>query len=388
MNLLFVHGVGTRRIDYEPAFELIRRQADKVLPGVNVLRCLWGDDYGATLGLAGASIPREDRTASPAIGEIPWGVLVSDPFIELKLLSRKGQKSAGFGAAIADEGELLRRLIEFEMPQDCRELLLQWGIEDVWQGVVTGTFANAGLHALIQKVDLDSPQFPEVLSRVLTAALLAKASELKRPPIDATMRTAFASRLTNALGGEHLGLTDSVLQPLASLCKWGGTLYLKGRRSAWSDAASPFAGDVVMYQARGNQIREFIREQLLRAPDEVVIVAHSLGGIACVDLLIESDLRNKVRALVTVGSQSPLFYELNALSSLPLGQTLPTHFPQRWLNFFDPNDFLSYVGEEVFPGRVRDVRVESGISFPESHSAYWRLDHFWKELAGGVDWAS
>ena len=45
-------------------------------------------------------------------------------------------------------------------------------------------------------------------------------------------------------------------------------------------------------------------------------------------------------------------------------------------------DFLSYRGSDVFPGRVKDVRVESGQPFPESHGAYWHNDKdFWKPVA-------
>ena len=58
------------------------------------------------------------------------------------------------------------------------------------------------------------------------------------------------------------------------------------------------------------------------------MIAHSLGGIACVELFIEQKLSKKVDALVTVGSQAPFFYEIEALRTVEkYGDPLPGHFP-------------------------------------------------------------
>jgi len=83
--------------------------------------------------------------------------------------------------------------------------------------------------------------------------------------------------------------------------------------------------------------------------------------------------------LVTVGSQSPLFYEMDALQSLRFGQPLPDHFP-RWLNLYDRRDFLSYVGAQVFPNprdRLEDFEVNNRQPFPQSHGAYWANPQTW-----------
>ena len=45
-----------------------------------------------------------------------------------------------------------------------------------------------------------------------------------------------------------------------------------------------------------------------------------------------------------------------------------------------PNDFLSYIGEQVFPERVRDVEIQSRQPFPQSHSAYWMNRLFWNKV--------
>jgi hypothetical protein len=136
-------------------------------------------------------------------------------------------------------------------------------------------------------------------------------------------------------------------------------------------------GDILLYQARGDEVRQFIRDKIMQAMPPVTVVAHSLGGIACVDLLA---LPNPppIGCLVTAGSQSPLLYEIGALSSVKPPKPLPPGFPP-WLNFYDRNDFLSYVARRLFP-TVTDIEVESGQPFPNSHSAYFGNAAVWQEI--------
>jgi hypothetical protein len=162
-----------------------------------------------------------------------------------------------------------------------------------------------------------------------------------------------------------------------------GTALATWRRGSVTDATSPLAGDILLYQCRGATIRQLIRAQIEELTPPIVLLGHSLGGIACVDLLIEADLRERVSLLVTVGSQAPYFYELNALQKLEYGATLPHHVP-RWINVYDLRDLLSFIGERVFHGQVRDVEVDSRQPFPESHSAYWTNPQTFSAIAGGL----
>jgi len=157
------------------------------------------------------------------------------------------------------------------------------------------------------------------------------------------------------------------------------------RRGAITDATYPYAGDVILYQGRGDDIRRFIRDRIVavaRDDPSVVLLAHSLGGVACVDLLAEEALP-MVRLLVTVGSQAPFFYEIGALHRLAHDRPLPEHFPP-WLNLYDLRDFLSYIGANVFPGRVQDVLVDNRQPFPQSHSAYWTNPSTWSAIVRHV----
>ena len=101
-----------------------------------------------------------------------------------------------------------------------------------------------------------------------------------------------------------------------------------------------------------------------------------------VDLLSGCRALNRLGArqsLVTVGSQAPFLYELNALPTLEFGVALPATVP-RWVNVFDRRDLLSYAGEGVFSGRVEDREVDNRVPFPRSHSAYFGNKHFYAVL--------
>jgi pimeloyl-ACP methyl ester carboxylesterase len=157
--------------------------------------------------------------------------------------------------------------------------------------------------------------------------------------------------------GRHVGLDfyDLLIE---------ATRYLTRKRGAISDQASPSAGDVLLYEVHGDRIRRFIADAIANAPGPVTLLTHSLGGIACVDLLASTP-QEKVTGLITVGSQSPFLYEIDCLPCVPWGQKLPPGFP-KWLNIYDERDLLSYIGEGVFPGQIEDFKVDNGQPFPES----------------------
>jgi len=100
-----------------------------------------------------------------------------------------------------------------------------------------------------------------------------------------------------------------------------GTRYVRERRNALNAAAAMPLGDVLLYQTNGAKIRSFILSKIQSCPPPVTIVAHSLGGIACVDLLALQDIPD-VDGLVTLGSQSSFMHEIGSLSSLRPGQAL------------------------------------------------------------------
>jgi pimeloyl-ACP methyl ester carboxylesterase len=165
------------------------------------------------------------------------------------------------------------------------------------------------------------------------------------------------------------------------LIKRAATRFIDARRELVYQTAARAIGDILLYQMGGERIRSFIHHTILQAEPPVTVVAHSLGGVACVDLLAREQVH--VDHLVTLGSQSSFLYELDIMSALRFGEALPDHFPP-WLNVFDRNDFLSFIAEPVFR-RVRDKEVRSGRPFPDSHSAYFTSEEVWRAVRQFVE---
>jgi hypothetical protein len=153
--------------------------------------------------------------------------------------------------------------------------------------------------------------------------------------------------------------------------------------------------DVIGYQQHRDSIQAVLRDELDRAAraagDRPVLpVALSLGGIALVDLLA-SWPDAPVEACVTVGSQAPILYTFDAITSMPYDEADPPHLPVSWLNIYDRRDFLSFVAEPLFRrsdglASVVDLQVRSGKDFPRSHSAYWELPAVWDAIATAFGW--
>jgi pimeloyl-ACP methyl ester carboxylesterase len=160
-----------------------------------------------------------------------------------------------------------------------------------------------------------------------------------------------------------------------------GTAYVHRSRDDVFDSATPVTGDVMLYQAHGERFVEFISKEINGGTRPVVLLAHSLGGVACFDMLATAARRKQpepVDLLVTVGSQAPYLYEIGASRSLLPDEPLPAGFPG-WLNAFAARDFLSYRAHHIFPEAV-DVEINLRQPFPRSHSSYWASDEFWAAL--------
>jgi predicted alpha/beta hydrolase len=209
-------------------------------------------------------------------------------------------------------------------------------------------------------------------------------------------RDQIVTEIVSAIGGSERGVVDWVknlvqeklpkLLDSAVVTTTNGILQIPTgwalrKRGSLSQSIAATAGDVIMYQSRGQKIRDFIRDKIKRIQGlPVILIAHSLGGIAAVDLLLEPD-PPKVDLLVTIGSQAPLLYEWNALTNMEhqKGANLPNTFP-KWLNIYDERDFLSYIGAGIFPGKVEDIKVSNGQPFPASHGAYWNNPNVWSAI--------
>ncbi|MFJ7268745.1 hypothetical protein ACIQV3_19235 [Streptomyces sp. NPDC099050] len=437
MRFLLVHGTGVRRERHDTLFALIRDRLTARFPGAVVDSCFWGERYGATLSAHGRSVPGlgAPGAVSGADDEevAEWGLLVADPLCELRVLAEAGwdtgagggsdggsgggpwgdpegdfgrepggdssgdfdgDSSGGFGGDLGDDA--------FAMPgvrsagERVLELLaevpgVQGGGEQA--ALLLGTGLAAGFPAALEAVSRSAeaaraggrataePQARElakVLARAVTAAALASAGA--EADCTGTERDRLVELITARLGGDARVPGARAAAVLGRLAMRVTTQpLLNAWRGSLTVGATPALGDILRYQARGADLRTFLHERITAEPGPTVLIGHSLGGIALVDLLALAAARGEpvpgVELLVTVGSQAPFLHELGALAGVVPGSKLPYAFP-RWLNVYDRQDVLSYLAEPVFPGdpRVSDQEIGSRQPFPACHSAYWKQD--------------
>jgi hypothetical protein len=224
----------------------------------------------------------------------------------------------------------------------------------------------------------DPMEHRQAIGRALIAHALVAAREEDRPALAGERRDELTERLINELQGYGLGLKDFTRRQVLGLV----THPVQRRRGSLTDTAFPFAGDVLRFLANGDGVRGFVRSSIEDAPGDVWLLAHSLGGMICADLLLRESIP-QVRGLITVGSQMPFLYEIGAFPSLSHPEPLPAGFPP-WLNVYDSRDLLSYVASGVLGSAVQDVAVNNRQPFPDSHSAYWTNEAMWAAVAAFV----
>ena len=360
-KILFVHGTGVRNAAFERLLALIAGKVATYLPRYEVVGCNWGDAFGARLNAGGASIPGYvDNGAAGAALEAAamarWTLLADDPLLELRVSALPLPLGGSQGPV------LWSTLVASGTAPQPRALLDAWGLAGLWPQFVSELAADTAWIKTFKSIGGTLGQLSAPASRAVVAAFLAWLRTAGQPGITGKQRDDLADAL-QALFGASLGVKDWFLDKL--------TNYAAARRGMFSDASGGPLGDILRYQARGETLRNFIGERV-RQTEATVILAHSLGGIAAFDWLAGAE--RDIAALVTVGSQATFLYEIDALASRGYGDGLPREFRAKWLNIYDPRDFLSYAGEGVFPGRVQDVEVDNGQPFPASHSAYWQND--------------
>ncbi|MBD1848286.1 hypothetical protein H6F89_34050 [Cyanobacteria bacterium FACHB-63] len=397
-TVIFVHGTGGRKEAYAETLQQMEQALQKRRPDVKLVPCLWGDPLGAKLNAGGASIPTYKESQG---GQVPtpedenvrlWENLYNDPFYEMRLLSLRPLQTQRIVPGQSTPSQELRSRVEsLSTDTELQAKMNVLGIGAVFQQaceVITGGNSKQFgrlLETASRPLEGDYAAIARAIvsmSRVLCKEQelypwLLVDDQLRNEAVDAIQKTLTRDETSRGV------ISNWTKSQLTGLAFGFGTNKIRRKRGAVMDGTYPFAGDIMIYQAKGEKIREFIRGQIEHEQVEppVVLLAHSLGGIACVDLLIECDLQDKVKYLITVGSQAPFFYEIGALQTLPYGEPLPKHFP-KWLNIYDLRDFLSYIGncEGVFPGKLVDVQVDNRQPFPEAHGAYWANEQTWNEI--------
>jgi hypothetical protein len=390
--VLFVHGTGVRSRGWADSFAVVKQRLLRLAPAVRVSGCFWGGSEGAELKADGASIPDSDETGgadpSPAEENLAlWAVLYTDPWYELRLLGDWPADDDELAPGQVSASSRLGQQVEDFVPsQELSRLLARDDLRPHFDAARTDLQVSPEFGRAVDAVtEATLNEHRKAVARALVAATMLRATDSGASPIDGASREAIVAVLVDDLHGFGLGVAAWLTRPFQGIAQSMLTQRIARRRGVLTDATSPVAGDIMRYQARGSGVRRYLRQVVADAvagdPDcSVTLLAHSLGGIACVDALVEEPIPG-VDRLVTVGSQAPFCYEIDALASLRYGEPLPDHFPA-WLNIYDGHDFLSYIGAGLFPGRVTDHLVDNGQPFPQAHTAYWHNDAVWEQIGG------
>lgn len=377
-TIVFVHGTGVRLPNYKRSVAGAKECAARAGIQAALAECAWGDPLGVEFeGLSLPDPPGEEQLRREEEDFARWSFLFADPLFELDKLTLRDAKQTGPKpppGQMAPWERLWTAISQYEPSLELKLLLARGNLEPFWAEAWPNITSLSDIpKRAFERSAQQLADASNALARAVVAEIHVVATAHGNPGPSRALRQKLAERLLDDWGQQVYGLGTF----LADLFKRAATRVLRDHRTHFSDMASLPIGDILLYQARGPQIRDFIRAKIAAATPPVTVVAHSLGGIACVDLLALPGAPQVAR-LVTVGSQAPLLYEIGALVSLKRPAPLPPGFPP-WLNIYDRNDFLSYTAGRLF-GRVEDFEAESGQPFPDSHSAYLNNEEVWRKI--------
>lgn len=418
-SVLFIHGTGVRAPGSTAALRTVREGLAAVRPDVTVAGCDWGSALGSYLRADGASIPGYrprgpvQRPAADDEERARWALLYLDPDAELALFALREREAAGGFApgSVSPGAKVWTRATALGEAEAVRRAWEAAGLQELLAESLRGIQGSGEFRRACDAArdELDAGSLARLAGRSLVARALAG---LPGGPgsVPVPGRDAAVDAVVDALGGEARGFAGGLARALGASARLmeraGGSRFVVGRRDAISERSLGFSGDILSYLVRGDAVRAYVAEQARELSPPVVLLGHSLGGIVAFDLLARGARIDRAAAdgaasghrhpqaapgaarpagppvarLVTVGSQAPLLYELDALPSRPFGTGLPAGFPE-WTNIYDPRDLLSFVGAEVFGPRVRDVEVDNGQPVSAAHGAYWANRHLYEVLA-------
>jgi hypothetical protein len=386
-SIVFVHGTGVRLADFKESLGKASGAAKAAGIDRKIVPCAWGDSHGILFeGFSLPDPPDEATLAAEAQEEARWTILFEDPLFELNALAIRGKHAAPpLLPPGVKPGWLTAwdKIAAYVPGPELRALLERAGLDDDWAPAWAALVADGLPRRAVEAAAADGELADAfiALARAQVATMCLRAMDGGQVLPARKLRVAMQKRLVEDWGQNVFGLKTFV----SNLFLRAATRVARRRRNKFNAVVSLPIGDILLYQARGAEIRDFIRGKVLEAAKKdppVALVAHSLGGVAAFDLMAMADAP-PVSHLVTYGSQAPFFYEIGALPSLgpPDKPDQPGPGFPPWLNIYDRDDFLSFVGERLFPGRVVDHEVQSGQPFPHSHGAYAASEDVWTRIA-------
>jgi hypothetical protein len=390
MPLIFVHGVNNRdnagyRAAEKDRDHLFRTFAlDRIAPDpkkVTILNPYWGQ-YGASLAWNYASLPGAEGETFGA------GASVFDDIVADLLV----------GSAPTNDTILLSAA-RVSMPQAIDGIWAAAAFTDSAQGsdayAAMARKAVEYARANPRPAWLDSvANDDQFLDRLLDEVDRWKPTESATEASDTVAIEQFgAADIWNRIKAAAVNLTNAAAAVLTN------PLVKLARPSAHREA-SLFLGDVMTYLVQRDKqgidspiLKEIsgALDQAVQAKkpgqdDKLIIVAHSMGGNICYDILSAFRPDIEVDLFVTVGSQVGFFEELKLLKAsnpaIPSSTTKLVNRPasiKRWINVYNPVDVLAFAVERIFAG-TRDYIFDGGTHALGAHSIYFYRPTFHQRL--------
>jgi hypothetical protein len=399
-TIYFIHGTGVR--DVSGTMQQLRERGGKLLGWKpdDLIAIEWGKAVGpdpidispalppAARGVEAPGAPATDHPSAL------WGLLQADPYAEMRVLA-VGQSMAGN----TDPNQILDPTAELSSVRITNGLLaLSVGADDLAAAGVTaeqvrraaGDVASTAVVAEAAAKAGTYGQIAEAAARATVAVMLTAPQDESTPQpsalYDPAARDALVTAIADALdpGGQRGIVGDFAKRVVGEIA----TKVAMQKRMDFMGPLTNFIRDVSYYLQHGAKVRDFIATELRRysRDGKVIVLAHSLGGIATVDLLADPKAASgpdklTVDLLITVGSQSPYLYLMDSLASLSPRTPGASPFTP-WLNIYNTEDLLSFCAQRVFPNSksIQDEALHADVPFPASHSAYWSQDAFYEIL--------
>jgi hypothetical protein len=382
-SVVFVHGIGVRDKDYRGIWPHLRDRLTSLRPDLSNDLCYWGGDQGARLHPT--DIP--DRVESADDERLErWAALIGDPYWELRSLAQGAVIAPGAGLVPGQrpQGPLIAARLR-DLGTNGPDAYASLGLAEHLPPAVEELLVAPEVIECLRLADAIGPALCGALAHAVVAVTLLRAQRTAAVPIAGDDLDRLDALTVTALGGTPMaapgwlvGFAARLIRPYVHAGLRPVTWAVSAAREGVTRTVTPYLGDVMLYLSRGAAIRQEIARHVARQEPPVHVIAHSLGGIACLDLLADGRLPG-VKTLVTVGTQVSYLYQINALPLLSRDEPVPPLPP--WVNVYDRHDFLSFPAEPAFGARVvTDRYVHSGVPFPMSHSAYFRNDAFYRVL--------
>lgn len=380
-TLIYTHGTGTRKAAFDKDWSQFKLMAhDYGFDDVKLVPCDWGSVYRTGIPdpkLVRSVIPGEELLSQ---ADAQARLLLRDPLFELRL--------AGMFAMETPATKTSAGSVQAALSHGSWDGLAPVGVPPRTLTAACRLVANSDELAAAEVAV--PPASPGQVRRAAARAALALARsrsyrwggsaypDISRPTVSDDDPIG---ELAETIGGD-----DATPPP------WADALEGFARGAAWprdcsTQRAAEFFADVFWYvrssQVIAGELAREVRTAQTRPP--VVLVAHSLGGIAAIDLLSNPrrarDL--KVDMLVTFGTQAGLVFAMDAMRYFRLREPVAPPDPVPfWLNFHGSGDLLSFKIAPLTELAVDhdDVPVDFTKMFPGSHGEYITLDLFWHRI--------